>query len=216
MAAPTPTTATTGTTGTTGTVSFFFDPSCPWTWITSRWFVDVAERRLLEVRWRAFSLTCINEGREVPEHKVDPMLHGQRALRVIESLGAEGRHADAGRFYTELGTRLHLRDEPAGDVTIAAAGTAAGIDDATSRAGDDRWDPLVRAAYDEIHAVLGDDVGSPALRLDSTGNALFGPILSPAPTGEDAERVLDATLALLSVPQFFELKRSRTDGPDLG
>jgi len=197
-----------------GTISFFFDPSCPWTWITSRWFVEVTERRRLEVRWRAFSLTCINEGREVPEHKVDPMAHGQRALRVIESLGAGGRHRDAGRFYTELGTRLHLQGEPAGDATIAAAGAAFGIDDALARADDEQWDPLVRGAYDEIHAVLGDDVGSPALRLDATGNALFGPIVSPAPTGDDADRMLDATLALLAVPEFFELKRSRTTGPN--
>jgi len=197
-----------------GTISFFFDPSCPWTWITSRWFVEVTERRQLEVRWRAFSLTCINEGHEVPEDKLDPMAHGQRALRVIESLGAEGRHRDAGRFYTELGTRLHRHGEPAGSATIAAAGAASGIDDAPARADDEQWDPLVRDAYDEIHAVLGDDVGSPALRLDATGNALFGPIVSPAPTGEDADRMLDATLALLAVPEFFELKRSRTTGPN--
>ncbi len=72
----------------------------------------------------------------------------------------------------------------------------------------------MRDAYDEIHAVLGDDVGSPALRLDATGNALFGPIISPAPTGDDADRLLDATLAMLSVREFFELKRSRTAGPD--
>jgi len=197
-----------------GTISFFFDPSCPWTWITSRWFVEVTARRQLEVRWRAFSLTCINEGREVPEHKVDPMAHGQRALRVIESLGAEGRHCDAGRFYSELGARLHRRGEPAGDATIAAAGAASGVDDASARADDEQWDPLVRCAYDEIHTVLGDDVGSPALRLDATGNALFGPIVSPAPTGDDADRMLDATLALLAVPEFFELKRSRTTGPN--
>lgn len=198
------------------TVSFFFDPSCPWTWITSRWLVEVTARRQVEVRWRAFSLTCINEGRDVPEHRRDAMEHGQRALRVIESLGAQGRHADAGNFYTELGTRLHLQQLPPSDETIAAAGDAAGVDDAVARANDGSWDPAVRDAYDEIHAVLGDDVGSPALRLDSTGNALFGPILSPAPTGDAADRVLDATLALLSVPEFFELKRSRSGGPDLG
>lgn len=197
------------------TVSFFFDPSCPWTWITSRWLVEVADHAELDVRWRAFSLTCINEGREVPEHKRPGMHHGQRALRVIESLGAEGRHGAAGDFYTELGTRLHVKGAEAGDATIADAGDAAGVPDALERADDASWDPAVRGSYDEIHELLGDDVGSPAVRLDRTGNALFGPILSPAPHGEEAVRVWDATVALLSVPQFYELKRSRRGGPQI-
>ena len=198
-------------------LTFFFDPGCPWTWITSRWFVATTERRGIPVRWRAFSLACINEDKELPGAVAERMHQSQRALRVIESLGAEGRHRDAGNFYTQVGTRVHVGGESLGDDVLSKAGHAAGIADVDGRADDASVDPVIRAAYDEIHGVLGSDVGSPAIRLDSTGTALFGPVLNPAPADPDlADRVLDATLTLLEVPNFFELKRSRNAGPDFG
>ncbi len=196
------------------TLTFFFDPGCPWTWITSRWFVAATERRSTPVRWRAFSLACINEGKELPEKTAQRLHHSQRALRVIESLGAEGRHREAGDFYTQLGMRVHVGGESLGDDVVRAAGDAAGITDVTTRAGDDSVDPAIRGAYDEIHALIGDDVGSPAIRLDATGNALFGPIVNPAPDEADGDALLSATLTMLGIPTFFELKRSRDSAPD--
>jgi len=196
------------------TLTFFFDPTCPWTWMTSRWFVDATSRSGHDVIWRAFSLTLINAGNEIPEEYQAGMRSSHRALRVIESLTAEGRHADAGNFYTEYGNRTFLQEQEPGDELLAAVGDAVGVPDALARAEDEANEALVQAAFEEIRGLVGEDVGSPSIRLESTGNAIFGPIVNPAPKGDDADATLRATLALLEVPQFFELKRSRTDGPD--
>lgn len=196
-------------------MTFFFDPGCPWTWITSRWFVAATERRGIATRWRAFSLACINDGADVGPDKAERLQITQRALRVVESLTAEQRHADAHAFYTELGTRLHEQSLEPSDELSRAAGEAAGIDDVAERLSRESLDDTIRSAYDEIHSVLGDEVGSPAIRLDATGNALFGPIVSPAPSEVDGDRLLAATITLLEIPQFYELKRSRTGPPEI-
>ena len=195
-------------------ITFFFDPGCPWTWITSRWFVDAVSRSGHDVRWRAFSRTLINAGNDIPDEHRASMRSGHRALRVIESLTAEGRHGDAGAFYTEYDTRSFVEGEGPGDELLVAAGEAAGVPDAWERANDDINEALIQAAFDEIRPHVGDDVGSPSIRLESTGNAIFGPIVNPAPLGDVADAMLKATVALLEVPEFFELKRSRTAAPD--
>jgi hypothetical protein len=197
-------------------LSFFFDPSCPWTWLTSRWFVEATARRGRPVRWRAFSLACITDGDDRDERTRVRLDHAQRALRVVESLTAEERHDAAGDFYTELGTRVHPGGEPLDRAACLAAGEAAGVDDVAARLDDESLDEVVRASFEEIRDVLGDDVGSPAVRLDATGAALFGPLVSPAPTGAEADRLLAATMTLLELPTFYELKRSRTGGPQFG
>lgn len=196
-------------------LSFFFDPLCPWTWLTSRWFVEATERRGIAVHWRAYSLACITEGADDGGDDEERLQRSQRALRVVESLTAEGRHGSAGDFYRELGTRVHLDGRPLGDDVIVQAGTAVGVDDVADRLADESLDELLRAAYAEILSVLGDDVGSPGIRLDATGRALFGPIVNPAPTGTDADRLLAALLTLLEIPEFYELKRSRTAPPQI-
>jgi 2-hydroxychromene-2-carboxylate isomerase len=192
------------------TLTYFFDPTCPFTWMTSRWFVEAAGRAGIEPRWRAFSLTLINEGNEVPEEFQAGMRSSHRALRVIESLTAEGRHADAGAFYTEYGTRTFLEEEAPGDELIAAAGAAAGVPDALDRANNEANEALVRASFDEVRPLVGDDVGSPVIRKDTTGLAMFGPIVTPAPKGDAGDRLLTGVLALLDVPDVYEMKRTRT------
>ncbi|CAN5492925.1 DsbA family protein [soil metagenome] len=196
------------------TLTFFFDPGCPWTWITSRWFVDATSRSGHAVKWRAFSLTLINAGSEIPEEYQAGMKLSHRALRVIESLTAEGRDQAAGDFYTEFGTRTFIKGEAPSDDVLVAAGEATGVPDALERANDEANEALVQAGFDEILPPVGEDVGSPSIKLESTGNAIFGPIVNPAPKGAGADSVLTATIALLEVPEFFELKRSRTTGPD--
>ena len=195
-------------------LTFFFDPSCPFTWITSRWLVDAAPRAGVELRWRAFALSLINEGREVPEEYLPRFEASNRALRVVESLVAEDRTADAAAFYTEYGTREFVQGEPTGDALAVAAGTAAGIDDVAVRLDDESADAFVRAAFDEIRPLVGADVGSPAIRLDGTDRAIFGPVVSPAPKGDDADRLLESVLGVLQLPMFFELKRTRVGDLD--
>lgn len=196
-------------------VTFFFDPSCPWTWLTSRWLLAAAERRNVTVHLRGFSLALINVGRDIGPGRTAQYREGTRVLRVIESLLDEGREDDAAGFYTEFGRRHFCEDEDFGDDLLAAAGTSAGVPDALVRADDEALDALVRKAYEEVQPLVGPDVGSPTIRLDSTGNAIFGPIVTPAPKGEAGARVLDAVLTLLETPTFYELKRTREPGgPD--
>lgn len=199
---------------TSDSLSFFFDPACPWTWLTSRWFVESTGRRRTDVRWRAYSLSLINEGNDVPEEYRAPMVQSNRALRVVEWLHAEGRYADAGDFYTAIGQRTFVEGREISAEVITEAGAEIGLEDVLGIADDAENEVLVRAAFDEIRPVVGDEVGSPVIRLDTTGNALFGPIVNPVPTDADADRLLAATLTLLEIPTFFELKRTRTTEPD--
>lgn len=195
-------------------LSVYIDPGCPWTWITSRWLVDAAGRADVPLTWRSFSLVMLNEGREIPESLVPLVTASARAHRVIASLADEGRHAEVDAFYTAYGTRRFVLAETPDDDMVATSGAEVGIDDAVARAGDETLDALVRTSFDEIVALVGTDVGAPAIRLDGTDRALFGPIVNPAPTGEDADRLFGAFLTLLELPGFYELKRSRTGPPE--
>jgi 2-hydroxychromene-2-carboxylate isomerase len=190
-------------------LTFYFDPGCPFTWITSRWLVEAAGRAGVDVTWRAFPLGIINADKDVPEEFRPLFEVSARALRVIESLVAEGRNDDAGAFFTELGTRRFVDAAEYDDELLLAAGAAAGVDDVAARMADGSQDARLQAGYDEIHAIVGDDVGSPAIRLDGTDRAFFGPVVSPAPKGDDADRLLAAYLMLLEVPGLYEVKRSR-------
>lgn len=190
-------------------LTFYFDPGCPFTWITSRWLVEAADRAGTDITWRSFPLGIINADKEVPEEYRPFFEVSSRALRVVESLVAEGRNDDAGAFYTALGTSRFVDGAEYDDALLVAAGAAAGITDVESRLADESQDLRLQAGYDEIHAIVGDDVGSPAIRLDGTDRAFFGPVVSPAPKGDDADRLLAAYLMLLEVPGLYEVKRSR-------
>lgn len=192
---------------------FSFDPSCPWTWRTSRWLVDVADQLGVEVEWRPLSLSLLGEGEEVPEPRAAHEL-GHRALRVVAALGSGPDAGAVRRFYDELGRRLHDEGAPAEDATLRAAAEAAGVAGALPAADDPSWDAAVRASHDEAMAsVAHGDVGSPVLQPEAGGPGVFGPIVTPAPTGEAAVRVWEAVRTLAAEPAFSELKRGRTSSP---
>lgn len=197
-------------------LTFYFDPNCPFTWITSRWFVEATDRAGVGVTWRAFPLSLVNAGSEIPEEYLGPLRASDRMLRVVESLAAEGRHEDAGRFYTEYGTRRWVEGAEADDTLALAAGAAAEVDDVAARLDDTAADERVRAAFDEARALVGDEVGTPVVRLDGTDRAMFGPVVSPAPRGDDADALLEAFLTLLQVPGVYEVKRTRSGDLDFG
>jgi len=200
--------------------AFYFDPACPWTWLTSRWLVDVAGRRGVDITWRTCSLALINEGRELPPELLAripdlPARHalGKCALRMIESLRAAGRNDDIGRFYTEWGNRFHVQAMSPDQSLLEDAARAAGVDDQLPAAGEDAWDTHLRASLDEAVAKAGPDVGSPVLVVGDNERGTFGPIVSPPPTGEDALRLWDALVTLQSLPTFLEIKRGRSGPP---
>lgn len=197
------------------TLEFFFDPVCPWTWLTSRWIVDVAGQTDIDVQWHALSLGLLNTGSlDVTDETPDPIRSllpvSTKALRIVEHLGEQGRNADIGRFYTALGTALHVDHREPSDALLAGALEAAGIGDVASVGDDVSLDAAVTASHDRAQSLLAGDTGSPVLSTD--GAAIFGPIVSPAPTGAEALALWDAVQTLMSMPGFFELKRNR-DGP---
>lgn len=193
-------------------VDFWFDPSCPWAWMTSRWVAEVAQHRDLEVTWRVMSLAVLNEGNDVPEEYRAFFPRALRYTRLIAAIGElEGQQA-VGGLYTELGTRIHLCESSDPDEVIPAALAALGLNPEYLKYSEsEEFDEQMRAShFDGINRV-GQDVGTPIIALN--GIAFFGPVISPAPTGEQALTLWDGVVAAASYDGFFELKRSRTREP---
>jgi 2-hydroxychromene-2-carboxylate isomerase len=189
-------------------VDFFFDPGCPFTWATSRWITEVAGTGTASVTWRLMSLGVLNEGNEVPEQYRPLMAQGARALRALAAAGAHGGNDAVAALYTALGTRRYDSGDPYTDEVIAAAVADAGLPESVAAAVDDEdLDKVVRASHEEGQAAVGQESGSPILRLG--GVAWFGPVVAPTPTGDEALRLFDAVRTLATVPSFSELKTSR-------
>ena len=194
-------------------VDFWFDPTCPWAWLTSRWIVEVSRHRPLEPRWHLMSLTVLNEGRAgLPERWHRDLALRLEPVRVCAAAEETYGPGVLGRLYTELGTRFHLEKAPKERATYAAALTAAGLDPALAdAAGSDAFDGAVRASHHDGIARVGTDVGTPVLAVGDV--AFFGPVVTPTPRGEAAVRLWDGVLAVAGTDGFFELKRTRTRDP---
>jgi predicted DsbA family dithiol-disulfide isomerase len=190
---------------------FSFDPACPWTWRTSRWLVDVARRRDIELEWSSFSLAILNEDSldELPPERRAWIGTSARALRLVEALRADERDEDVGRFYRELGVRVHERGRDLDEAVLAESAHAAGVGDAAAAFDDAHLDALVRESHDQAFAAAGPDVGSPVLQIQGCDRGLHGPILAEALHGKDALELWDSVAALMAQPAFYELKRGR-------
>ncbi|MEU6080800.1 DsbA family protein [Streptomyces sp. NPDC047108] len=201
-------------------VDFWFDPLCPWAWLTSRWMLEVEKVRPVEVRWHVMSLAVLNENKteELPEAYREMMAtHAWGPVRV--AIAAEQKFGNdvLGPLYTALGTRFHNRGEGPTPEAVAGALKDAGLpaelaDFATST----EYDTELRASHREGIELVGEDVGTPVIALpgaDGERIAFFGPVVTPAPKGEAAAKLWDGTLMVASTPGFFEIKRTRTLGP---
>lgn len=197
------------------TVDFWFDPTCPWAWLTSRWVLEVARLRPLEIRWHLMSLTVLNEGRtDLPERWHRDLAVRMEPVRVCAAAEEAYGPGVLGGLYTELGTRFHLEGAPKEHATYAAALTAAGLDPRLAdAAGSGAHDDAVRASHQDAVGRVGTDVGTPVVAVGDV--AFFGPVVSPAPRGEAATRLWDGVLAVAATDGFFELKRTRTGKPVL-
>lgn len=195
-------------------IEFFFDPLCPWCWITSRWITEVSEHRNLDLTWRSFSLAIKNDPEDTKDY--GPVREwGLRGLRIIEAARRDLGQGAVARLYSEMGARKHndgvdLPDH--GDVLATL-----GMDPSLLHAADDeRWDEVIRASMDSALELAGDDVGVPTIVYEGR-TAFFGPVISPAPTGEAALRLWDGLATLATTTEgFFELKRTREVGPIFG
>ena len=179
--------------------------------------VEVAPRKDVPVRWRAYSLAFKNADGDVPEPYRTHAATSHQALRVIEAVWADHGDEPIGRLYTEIGTRFHTQDLKSLDA-VAAALEATGLDAAyLDSADDERWDTEIRGSMDEAIERVGTDVGVPILvfRDGDAEAAIFGPVVSPAPTGDEASALWDGVMTMAWSPSFFELKRTRTGPPIL-
>jgi len=198
--------------GARSTAEFWFDPLCPWAWMASRWMEEVERVRPVDVTWSVMSLSVLNEGRDLPDEYRDLMDRGWGPVRVIIAAAQEYGDKVVKPLYDAMGTRIHLQGEKDFDAVIAAALDEVGIDGALARfAGSDAVDDLLRTSHERGISLVGDEVGTPVVAVN--GVAFFGPVVSPAPKGEDAGRLWDGCVLVAGTPGFFELKRSRDVGP---
>lgn len=194
-------------------VDFWFDPLCPWAWITSRWMLEVQQVRPVQVHWHVMSLAVLNEGKtDMSERYVELMKQAWGPVRV--AIAAEQRFGPEvlGPLYTALGTRFHHEKAPRDRETITAALAEAGLPAELADAMEStQYDAAVRASHAEGIGKVGYDVGTPVISVN--GMSVFGPVLSPIPRGEAAAKLWDGVLLIAGTDGFFELKRSRTRDP---
>ena len=196
---------------------FWFDPRCPWAWMTSRWMLEVEQVRDVTVRWHVMSLAVLNEGRDLPEEYQEFMTTAWQPVRAV--IAAQQRSGDdvVLPLYTALGTRFHLGQRDDVDTVVREALAEVGLpEDLADLALTDEVDEALRASHAEGISLVGQDVGTPVIAVpgpDGGRIAFFGPVVTPAPKGDAAGRLWDGTLLVAGTPGFYEIKRTRDIGP---
>ncbi|WP_104522702.1 mycothiol-dependent nitroreductase Rv2466c family protein [Blastococcus atacamensis] len=207
---------------------FWFDPVCPFAWMTSKWVRMVSEQRQYAVEWRFISLRLLNahidyDAHFPPEYEAGHT-SGLRLLRVAARVRAEHGPEAVGPLYAALGGQIfETANEPGHEVRrgtrdfleplLADLGLPT---DLAAALDDDSWDAQIQAETDEALALTGKDVGTPILQFrPPDGVAFFGPVISRLPAEAEAVQLWDHVIGLASFPGFAELKRSLRERPQL-
>jgi hypothetical protein len=199
---------------TTSNADIWVDPICPWAWMTSRWLLEVEQTRPVKVTFRVMSLAYLNKDREMPPAYQAVKTEGWKPVRVLIAAGQQFGQEAVRNLYNEMGTRLHPGGKKLADIdeVIADSINALGLSpDLINAATDASLDEDLIKEHHAGVSQVGEDVGTPIISVD--GVAFFGPVVTPAPRGEDALRLWDGIVLAASTPGFYELKRSRTQGP---
>lgn len=208
-------------------VEFFWDPMCPWAWLTSRWVEEVAAQRNLTVDWRFISLRLVNASKtyetDFPAGYIAGHGSGLKLLRVAAAMRADAKRDELGALYTQFGGDIHVRGrrrEIVGDFENGFPDylRSVGLDEKyVAAANDDQWDGELQADTDEALRRTGPDVGTPIISFtrDRTMQSFFGPVISTVPRGADAVRLWDALWEVVTFPGFAEVKRSLRQRPNL-
>jgi 2-hydroxychromene-2-carboxylate isomerase len=194
---------------------FWFDPMCPFAWVTSRWMEEVEQVRDIKVDWHVMSLSVLNEERDLPAEYQAMMAQGWGPVRVI--VAARDLHGEEyiKKLYDAMGSRIHIGQNTDFDAVIGESLEEVGLPaDLAKYAHTDEYDQQLRASHKDGIDRVGDDVGTPVVAFN--GTAFFGPVLTRIPRGEDAGRMFDGAVLMSGYPGFFELKRSRTESPTFG
>lgn len=215
----TPTSSTLPTEGRTR-AEMWFDPTCPWAWMTSRWLMEAQQVRDLDITWSVMSLSVLNDGRDLPEDYAALMERAWAPVRVVIAAAQAHPGDDEGNttrkaLYDGIGRRIHNEGRGTEDLAtiLAEALEEAGLPAELAQAADSTdHDSDLRASHQRAIDLVGDDVGTPVVSVN--GVSFFGPVITPAPKGEAAGRLWDGCVLVAGTPGFYELKRTRDASPD--
>jgi hypothetical protein len=200
-------------------VDMWFDPVCPWAWLTSRWLLEVEKVRPIDIQFHVMSLSVLNEGRDLSDSYRKTMDTAWAPVRVCVAAEQAYGPQVLRDLYTALGTRIHPGKQERGPELYRAALAEAGLDTELAKAGEaTEYDKALRASHDAGMKPVGLDVGTPVIHAPGPDGgdkiAFFGPVITPAPKGEAAGKLWDGVLLVASTPGFYEIKRTRDARPE--